>query len=62
MSGLILGNGYQQPVKEQHSNTTSKSVSDKVESIHEPTFQEFSCDFSKENLSMLQQHAINPLS
>jgi hypothetical protein len=37
----------QQPVKEQHSDTTSKSVSDEVESIHEPTIQEFSFDFSK---------------
>ena len=51
----------QQPVKEQHSDTTSKSVSDEVESIHEPTIQEFSFDFSEENLSMLQQHAVNPL-
>jgi hypothetical protein len=52
---------YQQLVKEQHSDTTSESVSDEVEYIHEPTFQEFSFDFSKENLSMLQQHAVNPL-
>jgi hypothetical protein len=50
----------QQSVKEQHSDTTLESVSDEVESIHEPTFQ-FSFDFSKENLSMMHQHAINPL-
>jgi hypothetical protein len=49
----------QQSVKEQHSDTTSESVSDKVESIHEPTFQEFSCDFSEENLSMMHQHEVN---
>ena len=51
----------QQPVKEQHNDTTSKSVSDEVESIHEPTIQEFSFDFSEENLSMMHQHAVNPL-
>jgi len=43
----------QQSVKEQHSDTTSESVSDEVESIHEPTFQEFSFDFNEENLSMM---------
>jgi hypothetical protein len=48
-------------VKEQNSDTTSESISDEVESIHEPTFQEFSFDFSKENLSMMHQHAVNPL-
>jgi hypothetical protein len=37
----------QQSVKEQHSDTTSESVSDEVESIHEPTFQEFSFDLVK---------------
>ena len=51
----------QQSVKEQHNDTNSKSVSDEVESIHEPTFQEFSFDFNEENLSMLQQHAVNLL-
>ena len=49
----------QQSVKEQHSDTTSESISDKVESIHEPTIQEFSFDFSEENLSMMHQHAVN---
>jgi hypothetical protein len=29
--------------------------------IYEPTFQEFSFKFSEENLSMMQQHTINPL-
>ena len=43
----------QQSVKEQHSDTTSESVSDEVESIYEPTFQEFSFDISEENLSMM---------
>jgi hypothetical protein len=38
---------YQHSVKEHHSDTTSGSVSDEVESIHEPTFQEFSFDFNK---------------
>jgi hypothetical protein len=51
----------QQSVKEQHNDTNSESISDEVESIHEPTFQEFSFDFIEENLSMLQQHAVNPL-
>ena len=51
----------QQSVKEQHSDTTSESILDEVESIHEPTIQEFSFDFSKENLSMMHQHAVNPL-
>ena len=31
----------QQLVKEQNNDTTSESVSDEVESIHEPTFQFF---------------------
>ena len=48
-------------VKEQHSDTTSESVSNEVESIHESTFQEFSFDFSEENISMMQQHIANPL-
>jgi hypothetical protein len=34
---------------------------DEDESIHEPTFQEFSFDFSEINLSMMQQHIVNPL-
>jgi hypothetical protein len=51
----------QQPVNEQHSDTTSELVSDKVEYIHEPTIQEFSFDFSEENLSMVHQPAVNPL-
>jgi hypothetical protein len=51
----------QHSMKEQHNDTTSKSVSDDVESIHEPTFQYFSFDFSEENLSMMHQHAVNPL-
>jgi len=51
----------QQSVKEQHSDTTSESVSDEVESIHEPTVQEFSFEVNEENLSMMHQHAVNPL-
>jgi hypothetical protein len=51
----------QQPVKEQHSDTTSELVSCEVEYIHEPTIQEFSFDFSVENLSMMHQHVVNPL-
>jgi hypothetical protein len=46
-------------VKEKLSKTTS--YADKDEAIHEPTFQEFSFECSEENLSMLQQHTINPL-
>jgi hypothetical protein len=49
----------QQSVKEKLSKTIPDA--DKDESIHEPTFQEFSFEFSEENLSMLQQHAVNPL-
>ena len=51
----------QQSVKEQHSDTSSELVSDEVESIHEPIFQEFSFYFSEENLSMLQKHVVNQL-
>jgi hypothetical protein len=49
----------QQPVNDKLSKTTPYVVED--ESIHEPTFQEFSFDFSEENLSMMQQHIVNPL-
>ena len=51
----------QQSVKEQHSDTTSESILDEFESIHEPTFQEFPSDFSEENFSMMHQRAVNPL-
>jgi hypothetical protein len=33
----------------------------KYKAIFEPTFQEFSFDFNEENISMIQQHAVNPL-
>jgi hypothetical protein len=46
-------------VKEKLSKTTPDA--DKDEAIHEPTFQEFSFEFSEENLSMMQQHIVNPL-
>jgi hypothetical protein len=49
----------QQSVKEKLSKTTPDANKD--EAIHEPTFQEFSFDFSEENLSMLQQHVVNQL-
>jgi hypothetical protein len=49
----------QQSVKKQLSKTTPDV--DEDEAIHEPTFQEFSFEFSEENLSMMQQHAVNPL-
>jgi hypothetical protein len=49
----------QQSVKEKVNKTIVDA--DKDENIHEPTFQEFSFDFSKENLSILQQHAVNTL-
>jgi hypothetical protein len=49
----------QQSLKEKLNKITPDA--DKDEVIHETTFQEFSFEFSEENLSMLQQHAINPL-
>jgi hypothetical protein len=49
-------------VKEKHSDTTSEAISYENEGIFEPTFQEFYFEFSEENLSMMQQHAINQLS
>jgi hypothetical protein len=49
----------QQSVKEKLSKTTPDA--DKDEAIFEPTFQEFSFEFSEENLSMMQQHAVNQL-
>jgi hypothetical protein len=49
----------QQSVKEKLSKTTPDA--DEDEAIHEPTFQEFSFDFSEENLSIMQQHIVNPL-
>jgi hypothetical protein len=49
----------QQLVKKQLNKTTPEA--DEDESIHEPTFQEFSFEFSEENLSMIQQHAVNQL-
>jgi hypothetical protein len=49
----------QQPVKEKLNKTIEDTYKD--ESLHEPTFQEFSFDFGEENLSMMQQHAVNPL-
>jgi hypothetical protein len=42
-------------------NKTTPYV-DKNEVIHEPTFQEFSFEFSEENLSIMQQHAVNQFS
>jgi hypothetical protein len=50
----------QQSVKEQLWKTTP--YADKDKAILGPTFQEFSFEFSEENLSMLQQHAVNQLS
>jgi hypothetical protein len=50
----------QRSVKEQLSKKNQDA--DKDEYIHEPTFQEFSFDFNEENLSILQQHAVNQLS
>jgi hypothetical protein len=47
-------------VQEKHSKKTP--YADEDESIHEPTFQEFSFKFSEENLSMMQQHEVNQLS
>jgi hypothetical protein len=48
----------QQSAKEKLSKTTP--YVDKDEDIHELSFQEFSFEFSEENLSMMQQHIINP--
>jgi hypothetical protein len=50
---------YQHSVKGHLNKTTLEE--DKDEAIREPTFQEFSFEFSEENLSMLQQHIVNPL-
>jgi hypothetical protein len=50
---------YQQLVKEKISKTTPDENED--EASFEPTFQEFSFDFSEENLSIMQQHIVNPL-
>jgi hypothetical protein len=47
-------------VKEKLSNTTLDV--DEDEAIFEPSFQEFSFEFSEENLSMMQQHVVNQLS
>jgi hypothetical protein len=47
----------QQSMKEKLSNTNP----DEDESIHEPTFQEFSFEFSEENISIMKQHAVNTL-
>jgi hypothetical protein len=46
-------------VKEKINKTTPNA--DKDEAILEPTLQEFSFEFNEENLSMLQQHVVNPL-
>jgi hypothetical protein len=46
-------------VKEKLNKTTPDA--DKDETIHEPTFQEFSFDLSEENLSMMHQHVVNLL-
>jgi GAF domain-containing protein len=46
-------------VKEKLSETTPYTDEDEV--IFEPTFQIFSFEFNEENLSMMQQHTINPL-
>jgi hypothetical protein len=45
-------------VKEQLSNSTT----DEDEAIHEPTFKKKTLEFSEENLSLMQQHAVNQLS
>jgi hypothetical protein len=45
-------------VKEQLRNSTT----DEDEAIHEPTFKKKTLEFSEENLSLMQQHAVNQLS
>jgi hypothetical protein len=47
-------------VKEHLNKTTVDE--DEDEAIVEPTFQNFSFDFNEENISMMQQHAINQIS
>jgi hypothetical protein len=49
-------------VSEGASSSKITPDADKDEAILEPTFQYFSFEFSEENLSMMQQHAINQLS
>ena len=51
----------QQSVQEKHSDTTLEAVSNENEGIFEPTFQEFSFEFSEKNLSIMQQHIVNQL-
>jgi len=46
-------------LKEKLSKTTPDA--NEYATIHEPTFQEFSFEFSEENLSIMQQHIVNPL-
>jgi hypothetical protein len=48
-------------MREKLIDTISQEVSNEYEVILEPEFQKFSFDFSEENLSMLQQHVVNPL-
>jgi hypothetical protein len=52
---------FDQHIVKEQLNKTTPDV-DEDEAIFEPSFQEFSFEFSEENLSMMQQHAVNQLS
>jgi hypothetical protein len=56
---MIMMLFYTQSMKEKITKITPDANED--EAIHEPTFQKFSFDFNEENISIMQQHIVNPL-